>query len=125
MRQLRNQFNAFILSRKEPQINRFVFLNCQNCVPERSEIEQEYYQQAVGFQGEFMYAENLEEARIMLIGRKGFMPVEGTGALPMMGTALVRDGEPILRSHCAFWLKKSVNPYVNEFGDILKAQFRD
>ena len=43
------------------------------------ETEQEYYHDVVGFQGEFLYAENLEEARLMVIGRKGFFPVEGTG----------------------------------------------
>ena len=49
--------------------------------------EQEYYQHTVGFQGEFLYAENLEEARLMVIGRKGFLPVEGGGATPAMGTS--------------------------------------
>lgn len=43
------------------------------------ETEQNYYHDVVGFQGEFLYAENLEEARLMVIGRKGFLPVEGTG----------------------------------------------
>lgn len=43
------------------------------------ETEQEYYRDVVGFCGEFLYAENLKEARLMVIGRKGFLPVEGTG----------------------------------------------
>lgn len=41
------------------------------------ETEQEYYQTIVGLQGEFLYAETMEEARLMVISRKGFLPVEG------------------------------------------------
>ena len=72
------------------------------------ETEQEYYRDVVGFRGEFLYAENLEEARLMVIGRKGFMPVEGTGKSAPAGTSivripLVRGEEPILRNYCAFW----------------------
>ena len=98
--------------------------------PSQRETEQAYYQQVVGFQGDFLYAENLEEARLMVIGRKGFMPVEGTGARLMMGASitripLVRGNEPILRNYCAFWQKKNGNPYVPEFAELLKKQFQD
>lgn len=44
---------------------------------EQRENEREYYQGVVGFQSDFLYAENLEEARLMVIGGQGFMPVEG------------------------------------------------
>lgn len=43
----------------------------------QGETEQEYYQTIVGLQGEFLYAETMEEARLMVISRKGFLPVEG------------------------------------------------
>ena len=92
------------------------------------ETEQEYHHDVVGFHGEFLYAENLEEARLMVIGRKGFLPVEGTGqAAPagtsMVRTPLVRGGEPILRNYCAFWKKGNAGCYVEEFAGLLKAQF--
>lgn len=94
------------------------------------ETEQEYYHDVVGFQGEFLYAENLEEARLMVIGRKGFFPVEGTGKAAQTGTSiirvpLVRGEEPILRNYCAFWKKENTGRYVNEFAKLLKAQFED
>lgn len=38
---------------------------------EQRETEQEYYQGVVGFQGDFLYAENLEEARLLVIGGAG------------------------------------------------------
>lgn len=62
----------------------------------------------------------------------GFMPVEGTGkATPVAASAgtsivripLVRGEEPILRNYCAFWKKDNTVRYVQEFADILQAQF--
>lgn len=34
----------------------------------QSKTEQEYYRDVVGFQGDFLFAQNLEEARLMVIG---------------------------------------------------------
>jgi len=92
------------------------------------ETEQEYYRTVVGLQGEFLYAENMEEARLMVISRKGFLPVEGALALPAMGTSiarlpLTRGKEPILRNYCAFWKKDNSGCYVEEFAELLKGQF--
>lgn len=94
------------------------------------ETEQEYYQMIVGLQGEFLYAENMEEARLMVIGRKGFLPVEGASALPTMERAvvripLVRGEEPIMRNYCAFWKKNNSGCYVEEFAKLLKEQFAE
>ena len=92
------------------------------------ETDQEYYRDVIGFPGEFLYAETLGEARLMVIGRKGFLPVEGTGqALPKESSTvripLVRGGEPILRRYCAFWKKENASRYAEEFAALLKAQF--
>lgn len=46
---------------------------------EQRKTEREYYQGVIGFQSDFLYAENLEEARLMVISGQGFMPVEGAG----------------------------------------------
>ena len=96
----------------------------------QQETEWEYYHDIVGLQGEFLYAENLEEARLMVIGRKGFLPVEGTGQAAPAGTSitritLVRGKEPILRNYCAFWKKDNSGYYVEEFAKLLKAQFEE
>ena len=92
------------------------------------ETEQEYYRTVVGLRCEFLYAENMEEARLMVISRKGFLPVEGASALPAMGNAivripLVRGEEPIMRNYCAFWKKDNSGYYVEEFAKLLKGQF--
>ena len=93
------------------------------------ETEQEYYRTVVGFPGEFVYAENLEEARMMVIGRKGFLPIEGTGQVQntersIARIPLLRGGAPILRFYCAFWKKDNSGYYVEEFAELLKAQFQ-
>ena len=92
------------------------------------ETEREYYHDVVGFPGEFLYAENLEEARLMVIGRKGFFPAEGTGLAAPAGTSIVRiplmrGDEPVLRSYCVFWKKDNSGWYVEEFAQLLKEQF--
>ena len=98
--------------------------------PAQRETEQAYYQTVVGLQGEFLYAESMEEARLMVIGRKGFLPVEGTGQAAPAGTSiaripLVRGEEPILRNYCAFWKRDNAGGYVAEFARLLKAQFEE
>jgi len=44
--------------------------------PER-EAEQEFSRIVLGFPSEFLYAENLEEARLLVAGSRGFLPLEG------------------------------------------------
>lgn len=45
--------------------------------PGQQETERTYYREVVGIQSDFLFAENLEEARLLVIGGKGFMPIEG------------------------------------------------
>lgn len=94
----------------------------------QQETEQAYYRDVIGFPRTFLYAENLEEARLMVIGRKGFLPVEGTGqaAEPsVVRIPLVRGDAPIQRSYCAFWKRDNSGDYVEEFAALLKAQFAE
>ena len=94
------------------------------------ETEQDYYQTVVGLRGEFLYAETMEEARLMVLSRKGVLPIEGASPLPAAESSivrlpLVRSGEPILRSYCAFWKKDNSGYYVEDFAELLKAQFTE
>lgn len=76
-----------------------------NCVLAASanqhENEQSYYRDIVGIDGEFLFAENLEEARLLVIG-----------------------GKPIRRNYCAFWKTDNSGYYVEEFAAILKEKFQ-
>ena len=40
--------------------------------------EAAYYRDTLGFVGNFLYAENLEEGRLMVLGNRGFLPVSYT-----------------------------------------------
>ena len=96
--------------------------------PSQQETEREYYHNAVGFQGEFIFAENLEAARLLVISGKGFLPIEGNGQIMNFGTSITRiplfqNGKQITRNYCAFWKKDNSGSYVEEFADILKSKF--
>ncbi len=92
------------------------------------EAEQDYYQTVMGIESELLWAENLEEARLMVLGRKGFLIVDSP-ALPAskMGSLaripLMHGDTPMQRSYCAFWRKENSNPWVAAFADLLHAQF--
>ena len=95
--------------------------------PAQMETEEEYYRTVVGVESEFLHAENLEEARLMVLGRKGLLPVEGGGA-PAPSPAIVRvpllrSGSPIRRSYCAFWKKTNENPCIPAFAALLREEF--
>lgn len=90
--------------------------------------ERIYYRDYVGFNENFLFAENLEEARLMVLGGKGFMPIEGGEKPAQYGSILCRiplcvNNKPIHRKYCAFWNPENPNPYINEFAEILMSKF--
>ncbi len=96
--------------------------------PAQRAEEQGYYETVIGVQSEFLYAENLDEARLMVLGRQGFLPVEGDPGTARPGAALaslplVRSEGPILRNYCIFRKKEDENPYVGEFVEMLVREF--
>ena len=95
---------------------------------EQQENEQTYYHEIVGLEGEFLFVENMEQARLMVVGGKGYLPVEGIPkshavAAPLHRIPLLRSGKPILRTYCAFWKIDNQNPYIKAFAEILENQF--
>lgn len=96
--------------------------------PEQQDNERTYYQEIVGIKGDFLFAENLEEARLLVIGGKGFMPIEGGENEPGSAAALrrvllTRKGKLIKRNYCAFWKTDNSGYYIEDFADILKSKF--
>lgn len=90
--------------------------------------EGEFYHTVIGIQGEILYAENLEVARMMVISGQGFLPVEGNGTTMFFGTSirripLCRADEQIFRNYCLFWKKNNYDYYVEKFAEILKSKF--
>lgn len=95
---------------------------------EQQEHEQNYYREIYGIISPVIFAENLDEARLMVVSGKGYLPIEG-GALPpqyaetIIRLPLCRNKIPIHRNYCAFWKADNAGFYVEEFAEILKAQF--
>lgn len=95
---------------------------------EQQTNEKEFYQAVIGIQGEILYAENLEEARMMVISGQGFMPLEGISRTTAFGASLrrvplYRGKEAILRNYCLFWKKENAGYYVEAFSDMLRQKF--
>ena len=92
---------------------------------EQRETEAEYYRNILGFANDFLYAETQEEARLMVIGGRGFLPVEAIGKLPeVSGTIrripLYRKNRRVTRKYCAFWLEERTGYYIEEFAEMLR-----
>lgn len=90
------------------------------------EIERAFYQTVIGLQGDFLYAENLEEARLLVVSGQGFLPAEGVGAAEPGGTVrltLCRGEEPIMRRYGLFWKKNNPNPMIEAFAAALESKF--
>ena len=97
---------------------------------EQRENEREYYRDVVGFRGEFLFAESIQQARIMTASNQGVMPIEGAADSVFFGSALkriplTRDGEQVRRTYCAFWRKDNPGEYMEPFAALLKAQFKN
>ena len=95
---------------------------------ERREIERSYYRDAMGFQGGFLFAETLQDARVLVASGQGVLPIEGAQDSELFGSALnriplLREGKQICRTYCAFWKKDNPGRYMEPFAALLKAQF--
>lgn len=92
---------------------------------QQQDTEQEYYQRTLEFGGSYLFADNLEEGRLMVISGRGFLPVEGVGTLPAENAfirrlPLYQNGAQIRRNYCAFWKKERTNAHIETFARTLK-----
>lgn len=90
--------------------------------------EQKYYSEIVGLHGDFIYADSLQDARLMIITGQGYVPVDVIGKQEWFDSAvkripLVRNGDPVTKTYCAFWKKDNSGYYIEEFAKILKSEF--
>ena len=92
---------------------------------EQQHAEQEYYQNTLGFGGSYLFADNVEEGRLLVLSNRGFLPIESVGTLPPERASIrrlpvCREGRQITRNYCAFWRKDQATHYIEEFADILR-----
>lgn len=90
--------------------------------------EQHYYEKIIGLQGDFLFAETMQEARLKIITEQGYLPVDIIGEQAWFDTSvkripLTRNGEPVTKTYCAFWRKDNSGYYIEDFADMLKSAF--
>lgn len=95
---------------------------------EQQANEKEFYQTVIGIPSEILYAETLEEARMMVLSGQGFLPLEGNSQAMTFGASLrrvplCRGEEPVTRNYCLFWRKENSGNYVETFSDMLRQKF--
>lgn len=95
----------------------------------QAEHESDYYQNTLGYGGNFIYAQDLETARIMIAGNRGFMPIDDFTNDDYFKTIkripLYRDGKQLERDYCLFWKVENSGYYVEELASILSEAFND
>lgn len=95
----------------------------------RESTEQDFYENTLGIGKQFIFAESLDEARLMAMSGRGYILVESVKN--NVRDSLVRkevrraDNVPIVRKYCAFWKKKNTNYYIEEFADLLRKKFTE
>ena len=94
----------------------------------QQETEETYYRDIIGFKGNYLFANTLQDARILVVSQKGFLPAEGIRDDAWYDSSLARiplykKNSPVTRKYFAFWKRENLNPLVQEFADILKDQF--
>ena len=92
---------------------------------EQQVTEAEYYRNILGFTSDFLFAETQEEARLMVTGNRGFLPVEAVGKLPEVSGAikripLFRKHRRVTRKYCIFWQEARTGYYIEEFAEMLR-----
>ena len=87
--------------------------------------DEPFYRDIIGFTGSYLFAESAEEARLLVAGRRGFLPVECVGKPFPSPTGvnripLYRGDKPLRHRFCAFWLKERGGYYIEEFAQMLE-----
>lgn len=95
---------------------------------EQQEAERDYYQNALGLGNMYIFAENNEEARLLVASNSGVMieeefpeghyKLEFARKIPLM-----RNGTQMTKPYCLFWKVGNDNEKIRRFAGILKKHF--
>ncbi|MDE6626550.1 MAG: LysR family transcriptional regulator [Lachnospiraceae bacterium] len=96
---------------------------------EQQEIEQDYYQNALGIGDEYIFAESTEEARLLVAGSRGVMieedylhnrkNIDFARKIPLM-----RYGIQMTKPYCLFWKVANDDERIQRFAQILEKKFK-
>ncbi len=89
--------------------------------------EELFFREYLGAKSEFVTAENLEAAHLMVTAGKGYFPVEfyepPENTEDICYLPILRKGEQIFREYYAFWRADTVKEYIEPFAAMLKEKF--
>lgn len=95
---------------------------------EQRETESNFYHNILGFKENFIFAENFEEANLLVACNKGILPIESSvkqaendGTIKTI--PLYYKENQMNRKYYAFWKKENKNPVINDFANVLKEMF--
>lgn len=96
--------------------------------PSGQQEEKSYYENIVGIKGDYLFTDSVQEARLKIITGQGYMPVDVIGHQTWFDSTieripLIRNGEPVRKTYCAFWRKDNSGYYVEDFAEMLKSIF--
>lgn len=89
------------------------------------EVETEFYANILKIGHQFLFADSLSQARMMVLSARGFLLVDEFGRLPSTKTGIRRiplynKNAPIKRNYFLCWSKEKTNYYIEEFAELLK-----
>ena len=92
---------------------------------DREDSEREFYEKSLNLSRRFLYANSLEQARLMVVSQRGYLPIDQIGWLPKPMEGIERitlhyKGKPIQRNYFACWSKENTNYYIEEFVKMYK-----
>ena len=92
---------------------------------DREDSEREFYEKSLNLSRRFLYADSLEQARLMVVSQRGYLPIDQIGHLPKPMEGIERitlhyKGKSIQRNYFACWSKENTNYYIEEFVKMYK-----
>lgn len=94
-----------------------------------TEKEKEFYNSYVGFSGNYLETDNLENARMQVSAGRGFLILDGAKDLPQMGTTIKRlpfydNGIQRETKYYIYWKKDKTDGIYQQFCDTLINTFQ-
>lgn len=91
--------------------------------------EKHYYQTTYNVNGEFLYANSIKEARLMVVSNQGYIPVDGEPVLSHFSQTIQRvpfyvGTTQFERNLCIFWEKDNSGYIIEDFAEMLENQFK-
>ncbi len=87
-------------------------------------IEELFCREYFGVKGDFLFAENLSVAHLMAAANKGYFLTDKPEESNLTANVpIFHNDKQLYRKYYAFWRANTTKKYIEEFAEILKAQF--